>query len=175
MIRFSITPAVLLLLAAIPSAAQTAAEYPEDSPSWLQMGDAVASAQNDGDIVLIHAYAPWCGWCRELDATTYTDDAVQAYLAEHYEVTRLDIESEETVNFFGGYVPMRELGEALGVGSTPTTVFMDSDGSYITHAPSFIPPERFILVLRYVQERAYEMMEFPDYAEMIEASEDYGG
>ena len=65
---------------------------------------------------------------------------------------------------------MSELGEALGVRSTPTTIFMDSDGSYMTHVPSYIPPERFILVLRYVRERAFEMMEFPDYAEMIEAS-----
>ncbi|MCH8031497.1 MAG: thioredoxin fold domain-containing protein [Bacteroidetes bacterium] len=171
MTRFSAALAVLLFLAAVPAVAQTAADYPEDSPNWLPMEDAVASAQNDGDIVLIHAYATWCGWCRELDATTYTDDAVQAYLAEHFEVTRLDIESPESINFFGGQVPMSELGEALGVRSTPTTIFMDSDGSYMTHVPSYIPPERFILVLRYVRERAFEMMEFPDYAEMIEASE----
>ena len=179
MIRFCTALAVLLLLAAVPAAAQTvarsAAEYPDDSPNWLPMDDAVASAQNDGDIVLIHAYATWCGWCREQDATTYTDDAVQAYLAEHYEVTRLDIESPEPVNFFGGQVPMSELGEALGVSSTPTTIFVDSNGSYMTHAPRYIPPERFLLVLRYVQERAYEMMEFGDYVEMIEASEGYGG
>jgi len=171
MTRFTTTLAVLLLLAAVPAAAQSAAEYPEDSPNWLAMGDAVASAQNDGDIVLIHAYTTWCGWCRELDANTYTDDAVQAYLAEHFEVTRLDIESPESINFFGGQVPMRELGEALDVRSTPTTVFMDSDGSYLTNAPSYMPPERFILVLRYVQERAFEMMGFSAYAEMIEASD----
>ena len=167
--------AALLLLAAVPAAAQSAADYPEDSPNWLTMGEAVASAQNDGDIVLIHAYTVWCGWCRELDSNTYTDDAVQAYLAEHFEVTRLDIESPEKVNFFGGHVSMSELGEALEVRSTPTTLFMDSNGSYMTKLPSYMPPERFILVLRYVRERAYEMMEIDDYVEMIEASEGYGG
>ena len=66
---------------------------------------------------------------------------------------------------------MSELGEAFGVRSTPTTIFMDSDGTYMTRAPSYYPPERFILMLRYVRERAYEMMEFDDYAEMIEATE----
>lgn len=167
--------ASLLLTIALPVAAQTATEYPDDSPNWLSMGDAVAAAQVDGAILLIHAYATWCGWCRDLDATTYTDDSVQAYLAEHFEVTRLDVESEQSVNFFGGQVSMKELGEALGVRSTPTTFFMDSDGSYITNAPSYIPPERFVLVLRYVKERAFEMMEFADFVEMIEAGEGHGG
>lgn len=167
--------ALLLLSLALPVFAQTAAEYPEDSPNWLPMGEAVAAAKTDGDMVLIHAYALWCGWCRELDATTYTDDRVQAYLAENYEVTRLDVESQEAVNFFGGHVPMEELGQALGVRSTPTTIFLDADGNFLTAAPRFIPPERFVIVLRFVKERAYEMMEFNDYAEMIEASEGFGG
>lgn len=163
--------AAFLLTVASSAVAQTAAEYPEDSPNWLPMGDAIAAAKGDGGILLIHAYAPWCGWCRELDATTYTDDAVQAYLAEHFEVTRLDVESEQTVNFFGGQVPMNELGLAFRIRSTPTTFFMDADGHYLTYAPSYIPPDRFLIVLRYVVERAFEMMEFEDYFEMIQASE----
>ena len=166
------TAFVAFFLAIVPYAvAQTATEYPANSPNWLSMGDAIAAAKEDGDLILIHAYAPWCGWCQKLDETTYTDNAVQAYLAVNYEVTRLDIESEESVNFFGGQVSMKELGAALGVASTPTTFFMDSDGNYLTSALSYSPPERFVIILRYVQERAYEMMEFADYVEMIEASE----
>ncbi len=171
MTRSRIAFAALLLTIASSAVAQTAAEYPANSPNWLPMSEAVAAAKGDGDIVLIHTYALWCGWCRDLDANTYTDDAVQAYLAENFEVTRLDIESEESVNFFGGLVSMKELGAALGVTSTPTTFFLDADGNYLTSAPSYHPPERFAIILRYVHERAYEMMEFADYVEMIEASE----
>ncbi len=171
MLRFWNFFGAFLLVAIVPVVAQTATEYPEDSPNWLPMGDAVASAKGDGDIILIHAYAPWCGWCRELDATTYTNDAVQEYLSEHFEVTRLDIESEQSVDFFGGQVPMKELGLAFSIRSTPTTLFMDADGNYLTYAPSYIPPDRFLIVLRYVVERAFEMMEFDDYLEMIQASE----
>ena len=150
---------------------ESAAHYPEDSPDWLSMKDAVDAAQANSDIILIHSYTEWCGWCRELDNTTYTDDTVQNYLAEHFKVTRLDIENDAQIEFFGGWVTMSELGMAFDVRTTPTTVFMDSEGNYITKAPSFFPPDQFLLVLRYVKERAYDMMSFPDYAEMIQASE----
>ncbi|MDX1420278.1 MAG: thioredoxin fold domain-containing protein [Rubricoccaceae bacterium] len=147
----------------------TAADYPEDSPNWRPMGEAAAAAQADGDLVLIHAYTEWCGWCRRLDQDTYTDDAIQAYLADNYEVTRLDIESPEEIDFFGGTVPMRELGQAFEVSGTPTTVFLDSDGTFITKAPSYWPPDQFLHVLRYVREGFYELMPFDAYVEMAEA------
>src|SRR5690606_10199686 len=96
-------------------------------------------------------------------------DAVQAYLDEHYEVTRLDIESPEEVDFFGGPASMRELAGALGLTSTPTTVFFTAEGRYINRAPGYWPPDKFLLLLQYIKEGAYDMMSFPDYAEMMEA------
>lgn len=149
----------------------TAADYPADAPNWRPMDEAVAAAQAEGDLVLIHAYAAWCGWCRRLDADTYTDDTVQAYLADHFEVTRLDIESPEEVAFFGGTVPMSELGQAFEVSGTPTTVFLDAEGTFLTKAPSYWPPDRFLLVLRYVREGFHAMMPFEDYVEMIAAEQ----
>lgn len=180
MIRLAPFFAVLGLLAFAPSVTAqilmqepepqpSAAEYPEDAPDWQVFGEAVADAQAEGDLVLVHAYAVWCGWCRRLDADVYTDDAVQAYLSEHYEVTRLDTESPQEIDFFGGTVTMRELASALGLSSTPTTVFFTADGQYINKAPGYWPPEKFVLLLRYVEEEAYEMMNFQDYAEMMEA------
>jgi thioredoxin-related protein len=154
-----------------PGTDSTAADYPEDAPNWLPMGDAIAAAQTDGDLLLIHTYAVWCGWCRRLDNDTYTDDAVQAYLDDHYEVTRLDIESPEEVDFFGGPIPMRSLAEGFQVSGTPTTVFFDAEGNFITTVSSYWPPDQFLHVLRYVQGRFYEMMPFPDYVEMVEAEQ----
>ena len=68
---------------------------------------------------------------------------------------------------------MRELAAALEVTGTPTTIFFDADGTFITKAPSYWPPDRFLLVLRYVREGAYDLMPFADYVEMVEA--DQGG
>lgn len=149
----------------------TAADYPTDAPDWRPLGEAITAARADSALVLLHAYATWCGWCRRLDNDTYTDDAVQAYLDEHFEVSRLDIESPDPVDFFGSTVTMRELGQTFEVSGTPTTVFLDADGTFITKAPSYWPPDKFLLVLRYVREGFYAMMPFTDYVEMIEAEQ----
>jgi thioredoxin-related protein len=158
---------VLAGLAARPAAAQTdASAIPDDAPNWLPMAEAIAAARADSSLLAVHLYAKWCGWCSRLDRDVYTDDHVQAYLADHYAVTRVDIESDETVPFFGRDLPMRELASAFEVTGTPTTVFFDAEGTFITKLPGFAPADQFVLILRYVRERGYELMPFPDWVEM---------
>ncbi len=176
MTRFALA-ALLAVLAAAPGAAAQAhpgggvdaSAIPDDAPGWRPMGDAIAAARADSTLLLVHTYAVWCGWCARLDRDVYADDAVQAYLDEHFEVTRLDIESPDSVAFFGGAVPMRELGQALGVSGTPTTVFFDADGTYLTRLPGYAPLDTFLAVLRYVREGAYATEAFEDFRARIGA------
>ena len=155
-----------LLLVAAPALAQTnAGVIPDDAPEWRSMEEAVATAQANDRLLVVHSYTVWCGWCARMDRETYTDDAVQAYLAEHYEATRLDLDSDEVVDFFEYTLPMATLGDALQVSGTPTTVFVDSDGSLITKMPGFQNAETFLYALRYVHEEAYEQMSFAEFIE----------
>ena len=162
MIRSSL--AVALLLMAAPALSQTnAGQIPDDAPAWRPMEDAIDASQANDRLLVLHAYTDWCGWCVRMDRETYTDDAVQAYLAEHYEATRLDLESDEVVTFFDNTLPMAALGDALQVAGTPTAVFVDSDGSLITKMPGFQTAETFLYALRYVHEEAYEQMSFAEF------------
>ncbi|GAB5535820.1 MAG: hypothetical protein Rubg2KO_20690 [Rubricoccaceae bacterium] len=168
--------ALALLMAALPAAAQTnAGLIPEDAPTWRSMNEAIALATTNDRLLVLHSYTDWCGWCARMDRETYTDDAVQAYMDEHYEATRLDLESEEVVTFFEHTVSMATLGNALQVSGTPTTVFVDSDGSLITKMPGFQDAETFLHALRYVKEEAYESVSFAEYIEaQTEAVPDAG-
>lgn len=169
MTRSALLALALAGLACRPAPAQTdASVVPDDAPDWRPMGDAIAAARTDSTLVLVHAYAVWCGWCSRLDRDVYTDDGVQAYLAEHFEPTRLDIESADSVAFFNGPATMRRLAETFGVSGTPTTVFFDGEGTYLTRLPGFAPPETFLLVLRYVREGAYEAESFEEFRTRVE-------
>ena len=162
---------LLALASALPSALPSAAaqtnagEIPDDAPAWKPVAEAVELAEADGRLLLVHAYTVWCGWCARMDRETYADDAIQAYLAEHYVSTRLDLESDEVVPFFEYEVPMRVLGDALQISGTPTSVFVDSDGSLITKMPGFVPADQFLLALQYVREEAYELQSFEEFIE----------
>jgi thioredoxin-related protein len=174
MIRLLVVLSLLCLSA--PSFAQTnAGQIPDDAPGWRSMNDAITAAQATDRLLVLHAYTVWCGWCARMDRETYTDDAVQAYMAEHYEATRLDLESEEVVSFFDRTLAMAALGDALQVSGTPTTVFVDSDGSLITKMPGFQDAETFLFALRYVKEEAYVQVSFSEYIEaQMAASLDEG-
>ena len=163
--RLRVLPALALLAAlAAPAAAQTdAARIPDDAPEWLSMTDAIARAQAEEKLLVVHTYAAWCGWCARLDREVYSDDAVQAYLAEHYVGTRVDIESDTVVPFFGREISMQGLGTAFGVRGTPTTVFVAPSGELITKLPGYATAETFLFALRYVREGAYETMPFNQF------------
>lgn len=157
-------PLLLVALAvslAAPAAAQTdASVVPADAPEWLPMSDAVARAKADDRILLVHTFAVWCGWCARADQEVYTDDDVQAYLAEHYAATRIDLENPATLDFFGHTVSQAELGNAFGVTGTPTTVFVAPDGQPITKYAGYADPRTFRVLLEYVHEEAYETESF---------------
>lgn len=159
-------PILALLMATATAGAQpNAALIPDDAPAWQSMEAAIATAQAEDRLLVVHSYTVWCGWCVRMDRETYTDDAVQAYLEEHYAVTRLDLERDTPVDFFTYTLSMAELGEVLQVSGTPTTVFVDSDGSLITKMPGFQTAETFLLALRFVHEEAYETVSFAEYVE----------
>lgn len=158
---------LLAALAAAPVLAQTAdaSRIPDDAPTWLSMADAIQQARDDQKLILVHTYAVWCGWCVRMDQETYADDAVQAYLAEHYTATRVDLESDSTVAFFDRTFSMHELGNAFGVSGTPTSVFVDPSGELITKLPGFADAATFALALRYVREGAFETSSFREYVD----------
>ncbi|MEO0558684.1 MAG: thioredoxin fold domain-containing protein [Bacteroidota bacterium] len=174
MIRLLCTLA--LLIAALPATAQTnAGVIPDDAPNWRSMDEAITLATANDRLLVLHSYTVWCGWCARMDRETYTNDAVQAYLGTHYEATRVDLESQEVVQFFEHTVSMAALANALQVSATPTTVFVDSDGSLITKMPGFQDAETFLHALRYVKEEAYEHVSFAEYIEaQTEAPQDAG-
>lgn len=163
--------ALLALVLALPAQAQNDASIvPDDAPEWQPMTEAIAGAQADGKLLLVHAYAPWCGWCVRVDREVYTDDAVQAYLADHFTATRLDTDSDAPAGFFEHEMSMNELASALGVSGTPTTVFVDADGELITKLPGYNDPETFLYALQFVREAAYDSTSFADFVDARRAA-----
>ncbi len=113
--------------------------------------------------MLVHAYTVWCGWCAQFDREVYTNPDVQAYIAAHFAPTRLDLESPAQVPFFDHTLSMAELGRAFGVTGTPTTVFVAPDGQPISKFPGYTDAATFLLVMRYVEEGAYDTESFEQF------------
>ena len=166
------TLALLVALSSAPSAQHDASVIPEDAPAWVSMEEAIAAAQADDKIVLVYGYAAWCGFCVRFDREVFTDDAVQAYVDEHFAPVRLDLESEATIQFYDAEVTGVQLGRAMGISGTPTSVFVAPDGSLITKFPGYTDPETFLFALQYVNEAVYETTPFDVFLEQRRAGLD---
>ncbi len=83
-------------------------------------------------------------------------------------VARLNIDAMDDVVHFKGYeLSSAELAMGLGASGTPTTVFLDAHGDYITRLPGFVGPEEFLTVLRFIATEKYLKMTFEEFAESL--------
>lgn len=131
---------------------------------WFDPGSGLEEAQRSGKPLLVAVYTDWCSWCRRMDREVYAHPEVQAYLARAFVPVRLNAEDARTrFRFRGQEVTPAVWARAFRVSGYPTALFLEPDGSLIAPVPGYHPPERFLLIARYIGERAFERMRFEDF------------
>ena len=134
-----------------PSLVATVTPFP-----WPSFDEAVATGISEKKHILIDIYAPWCGWCARMQEEVYGNPTLAAYVHQNFAFGRLNIDDVTTQHSFMGHVfTSSELGAALGAQGTPTTVFLDDQGAYITRLPGYMALEPFGDALRYIATRGY--------------------
>lgn len=160
----------LIFVLVLPAAAGCAQEAPQTDVAsatpfaWPSFDEAITSAAESQKPILIDIYAPWCGWCRRMQEEVYGNRMLAAFVRENFEYGRLNLDDSQTEHSFREYVlSSQELGYALGAQGTPTTVFMESNGDYITKLDGYWALEPFGKAVRYIASGAYEEMTFERY------------
>lgn len=162
---------LFILVATLPYAtgqAQPTSEPTETEAAtpfaWPSFDEAVAAATKSGKPILIDVYTPWCGWCRKMQKEVYGDDDIETYVKEHFEYGRLNIADTETSHKFKEHeLTSQQLGYAFGAEGTPTTIFLQTDGTYITRLDGFWNLGSFGQAVRYIGSGAYLTEEYTEY------------
>lgn len=77
--------------------------------NWISFEEAVTLNQTKPKKILVDIYTDWCGWCKRMDATTYSNQSIVEYINEKYYAVKLDAEMKDTV----------KLGEQIFVNKNP--------------------------------------------------------
>jgi len=138
-------------------------EAPEEGLVWRNY--------TEGKYVLVDFWTTWCKWCKVMDTDTYSDESVQAKLAESFVAIKVNAESDDAQGEDGA-PSGRALAGQYQVSSFPTTWFVDPEGQKIAPLPGFMPPEQFVVVLDFISTGAYKDGTFQEYQASLDKSED---
>lgn len=160
--RFSLV--VLLLLPVAVCMAQNQSTLVE----WVSFPTAIAEAPTSNKKVLVDIFAPWCGWCTKMQNEAYMNPTIVEYLSSNFVTARLDISIEDDTLFYNDLeLPSAYLAAGFGAEGTPTTVFLASNGEYITRLPGYAKPEEFLTVLKFIATDAYMSLSFEEFSNSV--------
>lgn len=150
-----------------------AQETPVAEVNWITIEEAYTLSKTTPKKILVDVYTDWCGWCKRMDATTYSNPEIVKYINEHYYAVKFDAEQKEditildnTFKFVGeGKKGYHELAVALLQGklSYPTTVFLDEQFGMIQPVPGYLDASGIEPILAYFASDAFKDTEWQTF------------
>jgi thioredoxin-related protein len=165
-----------LFSAALISKAQ---ETPPAEVKWLTIEEAYTLSQTTPKKILVDVYTDWCGWCKRMDATTYSNPEIIKYINENYYPVKFNAEQKaeitilnNTFKFVGeGKQGYHELAVALLQGklSYPTTVFLDENFGMLQPVPGYLDAPGIEPILAFFASNAFKDTEWPAFEQSFKS------
>ncbi|WKN43619.1 thioredoxin family protein [Tunicatimonas pelagia] len=115
--------------------------------NWLTIEEVQTLSEKEPRKVIMDVYTDWCGWCKKMDKTTFSDEKVAAYVNENFYAVKLKADSNDKVTFKGQEFSKGELARALRVTGYPTVVFFDESFARFQPVSGFRPAGDFLELL----------------------------
>jgi thioredoxin-related protein len=138
----------------------------KDSPStinWLKYDQGLEQAKKDGKKIMVLFYTDWCGYCKRMSATTFTDEGVKKLLADKFVSVKVNGESRNTLQVDKASITERELTAKYAVRGYPTIWFLEPTGEKISPLVGYIQTADFTDVLTYLGNDWYKTMGYEEY------------
>lgn len=138
---------------------------------WMTFNQAEKAMKKHKKKMFVDIYTGWCGWCKRLDATTYKDPAVVAYINKNYYAVKLDAETKDTIVFQGKKYTYDEsrktntIASLFMAGSSgyPTLTYVDEKFKVLSVQPGYVEAPAFLQTLKYYGDNYYLNMDYQKY------------
>ena len=152
----------------------------QEEIKWYSIEEAVQLANEEPKVLVIDVYTDWCGWCKRMDATTFSDPDIAAIMNNHFYPVKLNAEGKDDIvigdktfkfvdNGRRGY---HEIAAIVTKGrlSYPTISYVDDQGRVLEASPGFKSADQFKIHLAYYAGEAYKTKDFADFAAKYSAN-----
>ena len=107
-----------------------------NSVKWYSFDEGMALGQSQEKRIFMHFWAEWCGYCRRMEKKTFSNPAVIAKLNENFISIKVNYDNE------------KRLVSTFKVAGLPDNWFFSKDRKDIRHQPGYIPPDKFLVMLK---------------------------
>ena len=110
------------------------------SIKWYSYDEGIATGHSEGKNIYINFHAVWCGPCKYMEKTTFSNPAVISYLNKHFISIKVDIDKETKIS------------DKYGARAIPDNWFLFKNGDPIGRRKGYIDPDTFMKILKSIQE-----------------------
>ncbi len=141
---------------------------------WYTFEEAVELSKKSPKKIFVDVYTSWCGWCKRMDATTFTHPVIVKYMNEKYYAVKLNAEQKTPITFDGNKFTNPNPDARRSVHqfaaslldnrmSYPTTVYLDENNKRLMVRPGYLVPKALEMTLKYYGENKHQPVKWEDY------------
>ena len=164
---------LITILFTLPIIGNAQTKAPDDI-TWYTVEKATEMNARKHKKIIIDVYTSWCSWCKKMDAETFKDPEVVAYMNEYFYAVKLNAEEKSPIKFEGKVYlnpdpertrSVNEFAAMLlqGQMSYPSYAFLDGHNKPVTNLPGYHKAPEFLQVLKYIAEDQYKKMSWQEY------------
>jgi len=161
---------LFILLVFICNASYSKAQIAEPNPEnglvkWMSLKEAQEAIKTQPRPVIIDVYTDWCGWCKHMIKTTYSNPYLADYINNNFYPVKFNAETKDTIEFLGDkYINKSKAPRSPndltvkllnGKLSYPTTLFMNNNFKFALSAAGYLDIPKIEPLLVFTLENVY--------------------